>query len=163
MVLLSNIRPYFKKLWKATFDGGCSADVLCFVPLKGIPSSFLYYTMSQDSFFEYVVAGSNGVKMPRGDKDWIMKYPIVIPEEIIMTTFQKSISVLTDYTEKIAKEKAASVSVKVESLTKKLVKTEYYTKTNDLNDKSGAPSKISYLNLSTESGGTRYRILLISR
>ena len=28
--LVSNIRPYFKKIWKATFAGGCSADVLVF-------------------------------------------------------------------------------------------------------------------------------------
>ena len=29
-VLVSNIRPYFKKIWMAEFDGGCSNDVLVF-------------------------------------------------------------------------------------------------------------------------------------
>ena len=39
----------------------------------------LYYTLEQDVFFDYVMAGSNGVKMPRGEKDWIMKYLLAIP------------------------------------------------------------------------------------
>ena len=28
-ILISNIRPYFKKIWQADKIGGCSADVLC--------------------------------------------------------------------------------------------------------------------------------------
>ena len=32
-ILVSNIRPYFKKIWFATFDGGRSNDVLDFCPL----------------------------------------------------------------------------------------------------------------------------------
>ena len=32
-----------------------------------------------DQFFDYMVAGSKGTKMPRGDKQQIMNYPIVIP------------------------------------------------------------------------------------
>jgi len=28
-ILISNIRPYFKKIWLADFNGGCSNDVLC--------------------------------------------------------------------------------------------------------------------------------------
>ena len=27
-ILVSNIRPYFKKIWQAKCDGGCSNDVL---------------------------------------------------------------------------------------------------------------------------------------
>lgn len=75
-ILIGNIRPYFKKIWLATFDGGCSSDVLC-VRSKGIISSeFLYSVLSQDSFFDYDMAGSKGSKMPRGDKNHIMNYPI---------------------------------------------------------------------------------------
>lgn len=104
MILLSNIRPYFKKLWKATFDGGCSADVLCFVSKNGIPSDFLYYTMAEDSFFDHVVSGSNGVKMPRGDKDWTIKYPIVIPNSTWLNEFQKKVKNLVSYSKEIQLE-----------------------------------------------------------
>lgn len=74
-VLLSNIRPYFKKVWLADRDGGCCADVLVLKPIN-ITSEFLYAIVSQDHFFKYVMAGAKGSKMPRGDKNHILKYPI---------------------------------------------------------------------------------------
>ena len=78
-VLVSNIRPYFKKIWRASFCGASSNDVLCFRAKDVFNPPMLYYTLEQDRFFDYVMAGSNGVKMPRGDKEWIMKYPLDIP------------------------------------------------------------------------------------
>lgn len=71
--LISNIRPYFKKVWQATFDGCCSADVLVFEPSK-CNADYLYWLLSDDAFFDYVVATSKGTKMPRGDKVAIMSY-----------------------------------------------------------------------------------------
>ena len=75
-ILVSNIRPYFKKIWKAKYDGGCSNDVLVFTAKEGIDQDFLYYVLSDDSFFGYVMATSKGTKMPRGDKKTIMKYQV---------------------------------------------------------------------------------------
>ena len=75
-VLVSNIRPYFKKIWFATFDGGCSNDVLVFRAKKGINSRFLHYLLANDSFFNYSMATSKGTKMPRGDKKAIMAYEV---------------------------------------------------------------------------------------
>ncbi len=95
-ILVSNIRPYFKKIWRATFSGGCSNDVLCFRSKSEFNSLILYYTIERDSFFEYVVAGCNGAKMPRGDKKWIMKYSIVIPSVTDQKVFQKKIESIMD-------------------------------------------------------------------
>lgn len=78
-ILVSNIRPYFKKIWFATMDGGASADVLVFKPSKGIEDKYFYYLLNQDHFFNYMVAGSKGTKMPRGDKQQIMMYPLKLP------------------------------------------------------------------------------------
>lgn len=75
-VLVSNIRPYFKKIWHAEFDGGCSNDVLVFRATEGNDSTFLYYVLSDDTFFNYATATSKGTKMPRGDKDAIMEYSV---------------------------------------------------------------------------------------
>ena len=75
-VLVSNIRPYFKKIWKAKFNGGCSNDVLVFSSKEGFDTEFLYYVLSDDSFFEYSMATSKGTKMPRGDKKSIMNYEV---------------------------------------------------------------------------------------
>lgn len=75
-VLVSNIRPYFKKIWYAQFDGGCSNDVLVFRAKERVNNRFLYYVLANDSFFDYSMATSKGTKMPRGDKSSLMKYEI---------------------------------------------------------------------------------------
>lgn len=75
-VLVSNIRPYFKKIWFAESDGGCSNDVLVFRAKEGVNSKYLYYVLANDAFFNYSNATSKGTKMPRGDKLAIMEYEI---------------------------------------------------------------------------------------
>ena len=82
-VLVANIRPYLKKVWYADSEGGCSSDVLVFRAKNGHFTSFLYTVLMQDSFFEYAMLGTKGSKMPRGDKDQIMRYelPTFTPTE----------------------------------------------------------------------------------
>lgn len=75
-VLVSNIRPYFKKIWYAESGGGCSNDVLVFRAKEGVDSKYLYYVLANDAFFNYSNATSKGTKMPRGDKTAIMEYGI---------------------------------------------------------------------------------------
>lgn len=75
-VLVSNIRPYFKKIWRAKYDGGCSNDVLVFQAKENIDKGFLYYVLANDEFFAYSMATSKGTKMPRGDKLSIMQYEV---------------------------------------------------------------------------------------
>lgn len=77
-ILVSNIRPYFKKIWKATHDGGCSNDILVLVAKDTCNTDFLYYVLSDDSFFDYATATSKGTKMPRGDRSAIMQYQVPI-------------------------------------------------------------------------------------
>ena len=88
-VLISNIRPYFKKIIYCFADCGCSTDVLCFVPNRSEYSAFLYCALYFDKFFDYMVAGSKGTKMPRGDKQQIMMYPICIPSVAYIEEFNK--------------------------------------------------------------------------
>lgn len=88
-VLISNIRPYFKKIVYAPNECGCSADVLCFSPNERNLSAFLFATLYVDRFFDYMVAGSKGTKMPRGDKQQIMNYAIVIPSGETLVTFNE--------------------------------------------------------------------------
>ena len=74
--LVSNIRPYFKKIWNADIDGYCSNDVLVFQPGQRCSADYLYWLLCDDAFFDYVMATSKGTKMPRGDKSAIMSYAI---------------------------------------------------------------------------------------
>lgn len=79
-ILVSNIRPYFKKIWFADRDGTRSGDVLCFRARNvGILDEYLYCVLQSDSFFNYVVATSKGTKMPRGDKKAILNYEFDLP------------------------------------------------------------------------------------
>lgn len=73
-ILVSNIRPYFKKIWLAKFNGGCSNDVLVFRSKENCDASFMYYVLSSDTFFDYATSTAKGTKMPRGDKAAIMRF-----------------------------------------------------------------------------------------
>ena len=78
-ILVSNIRPYFRKIWQADKKGGCSADVLCFRANNNVDRNYLYYLLSQEKFFDYVMSGAKGCKMPRGDKSQIMQWVVNLP------------------------------------------------------------------------------------
>lgn len=78
-ILVSNIRPYFKKIVYCSTKCGCSSDVLCFHPKEDIYSTWLFCSLYEDDFFDYVMAGSKGTKMPRGDKAHIMRYGVAVP------------------------------------------------------------------------------------
>ncbi len=97
-VLVSNIRPYFKKIWQAQYDGGCSNDVLVFVPKTNTDKDFLYYVLTDDDFFTYSMATSKGTKMPRGDKTSIMQYEVPL---IDLQVQEKIASVLKALDKKI--------------------------------------------------------------
>lgn len=80
-ILISNIRPYLKKIWFADKDGGCSKDVLVLRSAdtnKYLPK-YIFYMLRRDVFFDYVMEGKKGIKMPRGNKEDILKYRIPIP------------------------------------------------------------------------------------
>ena len=85
--LISNIRPYFKKIVYCEDECGCSTDVLCFTPVQPKYATYLFSTLYADNFFAFMVAGSKGTKMPRGDKQQIMTYPVVLPSDAELAEF----------------------------------------------------------------------------
>ena len=82
-ILIGNIRPYLKKIWKADRHGGTNADVLTIRIKNGIKdivsASYLYFQLSSEQFFNYDMQNAKGAKMPRGSKDAVMKYEIILP------------------------------------------------------------------------------------
>ena len=75
-ILINNIRPYFKKIWYSDMEGGCSNDIYVLRSNENYDSKFLYYVLSSDDFFSYVMANAKGTKMPRGDKKAIQNYKV---------------------------------------------------------------------------------------
>ena len=135
-ILIANIRPYLKKIWQADIDGGASSDVLVVRPNNLIDNNFLYYALTQDSFFEYVMKGSKGTKMPRGDKSQIMNFVIPdleIGEQIKIGKLLKSIDQKIQINDQINQE--------LEAMAKTLY--DYWFVKFDFPDQNGKPYKSS--------------------
>ncbi len=95
-VLVSNIRPYFKKIWKASFNGYKSGDVLAFRSKDRtiLSQEYLYILLESDRFFEYMTTTAKGTKMPRGDKKAIMEFPFDLPSIDIQKKHSHQIEVI---------------------------------------------------------------------
>ena len=135
-VLVANIRPYLKKVWLADKEGGCSSDVLVFRVREGYKNSFLYAVLLQDRFFDYATRGAKGSKMPRGDKEQIMRYelPVFSPQE------QENIgNIVISITEKLRLNRA--INHNLEAMAKQLY--DYWFMQFDFPDENGKPYKSS--------------------
>lgn len=103
-ILIGNIRPYLKKIWWATNNGGTNGDVLVIRIHKenknALSSRFLYYLLASDMFFDYNMQFAKGAKMPRGDKSAILRFKIAIPplaeQERIVTILDKFDALVND-------------------------------------------------------------------
>lgn len=105
-ILISNIRPYLKKVWYSDKQGGCSNDVFVVRAKSEINKVFLSFLLKNDDFINYVMIGAKGVKMPRGDKDLISKHPISFPnnkpeQQKIASCLSSLDALITTQTEKI--------------------------------------------------------------
>ena len=100
-ILISNIRPYFKKIWFSNIDGGCSNDVICLriIDNRVIPK-YLYYLLNTNHFIETYVSSSKGTKMPRGDKNVLLNYRFELPNLKIQQHIVDTIGSIDDLIEK---------------------------------------------------------------
>ena len=135
-ILIANIRPYLKKIWFADIEGGCSSDVLVFRAKEGHFPNFLYATLMQDAFYDYVMKGVKGSKMPRGDKEQIMRYK--------MPTFssdeeQNIGKIVVDIEKKLQLSRA--INDNLEKMAKQLY--DYWFVQFDFSNENGRPYKSS--------------------
>lgn len=80
-ILIGNIRPYLRKIWKSDCKGGTNGDVLC-IRVKEpseVSPDYLFHILSSEKFFLYDIKNSKGAKMPRGDKAAVMDFEIPVP------------------------------------------------------------------------------------
>ncbi len=135
-VLIANIRPYLKKIWKADIEGGCSKDVLVIRAKEGHFAEFVYALAMQDSFFENAMLGNKGTQMPRGDKNKIMEFPVYIHNG-------KEEQKLGELIDKIQKKIALNtrMNAELEAMAKQLY--DYWFVQFDFPDENGNPYKSS--------------------
>ena len=135
-VLVANIRPYLKKIWRADCEGGCNADVLAFRAKEGHCSEFLYAVLMQDAFFAYAMKGSKGSKMPRGDKSQMMRYEI----PMLSSSQEKNIGkFMTNIDSKVALNR--EINRNLEAMARQLY--DYWFVQFDFPDENGRPYKSS--------------------
>ena len=136
-ILLSNIRPYFRKTWYASFDGGCSADVLCIRADKAqCHPRYLYYQLASDNFVKDYLKSCKGAKMPRGDENRLLDYEITLPP---MSEQLRIASILGSLDEKI--EINRKKIEKLEALARMIY--EHWFVQFDFPDANGKPYKSS--------------------
>lgn len=135
-VLVANIRPYLKKIWRADCEGGCNADVLAFRAKEGHCSEFLYAVLMQDAFFAYAMKGSKGSKMPRGDKSQMMRYEI----PMLSSSQEKNIGkFMTNIDSKVSLNR--EINRNLEAMARQLY--DYWFVQFDFPDENGRPYKSS--------------------
>lgn len=77
-ILISNIRPYLRKIEISEHDGGCSSDILSLTPKK-VNNYYLLSYLRSDRFINHFIGTSKGTKMPRGDKKSIYNFLVYLP------------------------------------------------------------------------------------
>jgi type I restriction enzyme S subunit len=97
--LVSNIRPYLKKVWVADIEGGASNDVIVIRAKQRLLPQYFSCLLKSDAFIDYVMTGAKGVKMPRGDVGAMKAYPTVYPSKAEQ---QKIVECLSSVDELIA-------------------------------------------------------------
>lgn len=118
-ILLNNIRPYFKKIWFSNKRGGCSSDIFVIRSKETCDSRFLYYVLSSDDFFNYVMANAKGTKMPRGDKKAIKNYEIPdfsLNDQRKISTFLGIIDDKIEFNKKINNNLLVKLKIRIKDL-----------------------------------------------
>lgn len=70
-ILFGKLRPYFRKLVIAPFDGVCSTDIWVVRPKQGVDRNFLFYWMALPEFVDGATQASEGTRMPRAKWEYV--------------------------------------------------------------------------------------------
>ena len=78
-ILFGKLRPYFRKVIRAPFDGICSTDIWVVRPTEEIDARYLFYVMASESFVEFATRGSEGTRMPRAQWEHVSQFELRLP------------------------------------------------------------------------------------
>ncbi len=78
-ILFGKLRPYFRKVVRASAKGLCSTDIWVVRSKNEVNQDYLYYCMASQQFVDFVSAGSEGTKMPRAIWEYASRYKLSLP------------------------------------------------------------------------------------
>jgi len=74
-ILFGKLRPYFRKVAIAPFDGVCSTEFSLIRPKNVEERNFVFYAIAQNIFIEWATTKSNGQR-PRTKWDWFSDFEL---------------------------------------------------------------------------------------
>ena len=83
-ILFGKLRPYFRKVIRAPFDGVCSTDIWVVRAKKGFDQTYLHYWMAAFDFIDFASTGSEGTRMPRATWEHVGRFTrryLPLPEQ----------------------------------------------------------------------------------
>jgi type I restriction enzyme S subunit len=98
-VLYGSLRPYFRKVIKAKFDGVSSTDITVLKPKENVNRDFLFYLVASQEFINKASMASNGTKMPRAGWKIVKDFSFSIPEPGIQSIIGLMLSAYDDLIE----------------------------------------------------------------
>lgn len=78
-ILFGKLRPYFRKVILAPFDGVCSTDILVIKPKRNTCNKYLFYLLASKQIIDSVSTASEGTKMPRVSWSFLKHFEINVP------------------------------------------------------------------------------------
>jgi type I restriction enzyme S subunit len=88
-ILFGKLRPYFKKVGLAAFEGVCSTDVLVLSP-KRDARAFTLLLVAHDAFIDHAVALSDGTRMPRTSWEQVNRFVLPMPPIQVVAAFERT-------------------------------------------------------------------------
>ena len=73
-ILFGKLRPYFRKVVRAPFDGICSTDIWVVRAREGYDQGYLFYWMASYDFVDFASKGSEGTRMPRAKWEHVERF-----------------------------------------------------------------------------------------
>jgi type I restriction enzyme S subunit len=96
-ILFGKIRPYFHKVGIAFVDGVASSDTIVIRAIEERLNDLVLMTMSSDPFVATTSQNMReGSKMPRADWKQMKEYPVAVPPDVLLKTFNDTIRTITD-------------------------------------------------------------------
>lgn len=78
-IVYGKLRPYLRKVWKATFSGNAVGDFYVFRCKRNSNPSYLHYLLLSDGFTKIANSSTFGAKMPRVASDFILSMHYFLP------------------------------------------------------------------------------------
>jgi len=117
-ILFGKLRPYFRKVIIAPFDGICSTDIWVVQPKANIDRDFLFYWMASKEFVDSTSVASEGTRMPRAKWDWVSQFEVPLKNNKEQVAAAKILRLLD---KKIAQN--AAISETLESIAQSFFKS----------------------------------------